>query len=77
MARKTVTIEIDEDLVDLLEEHARYLMEMKDLAGVAPHGQVFDRCEDAVVTKGRELQRRLLERAVESRIESAEKKGRR
>ena len=51
MARKTVTIEIDEDLVDLLEEHARYLMEMKDLAGVAPHGQVFDRCEDAVVTK--------------------------
>jgi hypothetical protein len=50
-------------------------MEMKDIAGFAPHGQVFDQCEDAVVTKGRELQRRLLERAVESRVESAEKKG--
>ena len=77
MARKTVTIEIDEDLVDLLEAHANYLMEMKDLAGSAPHGQVFYQCEEAVVTKGRELQRQLLEKAVESRIESAEKKGRR
>lgn len=76
MARKTVTIEIDEDLADLLEAHANYLMEMKDLAGSAPHGQVFYQCEEAVVTQGRELQLQLLERALESRIESAEKKGR-
>jgi hypothetical protein len=61
----------------LLRRYADFLGEMKDLAATAPDGSVLEVCEDAVVERGREHQRRLLERAVAGRVEAAEKKGRR
>ena len=48
-----------------------------DLAATAPDGSVLDVCEDAVIERGREHQRRLLQRAVQARLDAAEKKGRR
>jgi hypothetical protein len=77
MARKTVTLEIDPSHEDLLRQYAAFLEEMNDLAAAAPAGSVFDVCEEAVIGRGREQQRRVLERAVQARLDDAEKKGRR
>jgi hypothetical protein len=77
MSRKTVTLEIDPGHEDLLRQYAAFLEEMKDLAATAPDGSVFDVCEEAVIERGREHQRRVLERAVQARLDDAEKKGRR
>ena len=77
MSRKTITIEIDADQEDLLRQYASFLEEMKDLAITAPDGSVLDACEEAVLEKGREHQRRALQKAVQSRLDAAEKKGRR
>jgi hypothetical protein len=51
--------------------------EMEQLALSAPDGTVFHACEEAVIDKGRDLQRQMLGAAVAQRIEAAEKKGRR
>jgi hypothetical protein len=77
MPRKTITLEIDAEHEDLLRQYAGFLEEMKDLAATAPDGLVLAACEDAVVEKGREHQRRLLQQAVQARLDAAEKKGRR
>jgi hypothetical protein len=77
MARKTISLEIDSEDEDLLRRYAVFLEEMKDLAATAPAGSVLEVCEDAVVERGREHQRRLLEHAVQARLDAAEKKGRR
>jgi hypothetical protein len=77
MSRKAITIEIDPEHEDLLRQYAGFLEEMKDLAATAPDGSVFDACEEAVIERGREHQRRLLEHAVQARLNAAEKKGRR
>jgi hypothetical protein len=77
MSRKTVTPEIDPGHEDLLRQYAAFLEEMNDLAAAAPDGSVFDVCEEAVIERGREQQRRVLERAVQARLDDAEKKGRR
>jgi hypothetical protein len=77
MSRKVVTLEVEPEFEDLLRRYAEFLGEMKDLAATASEGSVLEVCEDAVVERGREHQRRLLERAVAGRIEAAEKKGRR
>jgi hypothetical protein len=77
MSRKTITLEIDADLAPLLLDYASYLDEMKDLAKRAPPGTVLSACEQAVVEQGREHQRRILEQAVQARIDDGEKKGRR
>ena len=77
MSRKTVTLEIDPGHEDLLRQYAAFLEEMNDLAATAPDGSVFDVCEPAVIERGREHQRRVLERAVQARLDDAEKKGRR
>ena len=45
------------------------------LALTAPDGSALDACEDAVIEKGREHQRRLLEHAAQARLDAAEKKG--
>ena len=73
MSRKTITLEVDPELEDLLKRYADFLGEMKDLAAAAPDGSVLEVCEEAVVERGREHQRRLLERAVASRVAAAEK----
>jgi hypothetical protein len=77
MARTSVTLEIDAEDEGLLRQYASFLEEMKDLAATAPDGSVFQACEEAVIERGRQHQRRLLEHAVQARIEAAEKKGRR
>ena len=77
MSRKAVTLEIDPEHEELLRQYATFLGEMKDLAATAPDGSVFAACEDAVIETGREHQRRVLQQAVQSRLDAAEKKGRR
>jgi hypothetical protein len=77
MSRTTVALEIDGDDEALLRDYAAFLDEMRHLAATAPEGAVLDACEEAVVERGREHQRRVLERAVQARLGAAEKKGRR
>ena len=77
MARKVITLEIDAEDEDLIRGYASFVGEMKDLAATTPDGSVLDVCEEAVIEKGREQQRRLLQRAVQDRLQDAEKKGRR
>ncbi len=77
MSRKIFTLEIDTEHEDLLRQYAGFLEEMKDLAATAPDGLVFAACEEAVIEKGREHQRRVLRQSVQSRLDAAEKKGRR
>ena len=77
MSRKVITLEIDAEHEDLLRQYANFLGEMKDLAATAPEGTVLDSCEEAIIEKGREQQRRLLEHAAQARLDAAEKKGRR
>jgi hypothetical protein len=77
MSRTIVSLEIDPEHEDLLRQYATFLDEMKDLAATAPDGTVFDACEEAVIERGREQQRRVLERAVQARLDALEKKGRR
>jgi hypothetical protein len=77
MARMTITLEIDSESEDLLRRYAAFLEEMNDLAASAPDGSVLEACEDAVIEKGREQQRLVLQRAAQARLDAAEKKGRR
>ncbi len=77
MARKVITLEIDAEDEDLIRGYANFVGEMKDLAATTPDGSVLDVCEEAVIEKGREQQRRLLQRAVQDRLQAAEKKGHR
>jgi hypothetical protein len=77
MSRKSITLEIAPEHEGLLRQYASFLEEMTDLAATAPDGSVLDACEEAVIEKGREQQRRVLERAVQARLDAAEKKGRR
>lgn len=75
MARKVITVEIDAEDEDLIRGYADFVGEMKDLAASAPDGSVLEVCEDAIIEKGREHQRRLLEWAAQARLDGAEKKG--
>ena len=77
MARKVITLEIEAEDEELIRGYADFVGEMKDLALTAPDGSVLEACEEAVIEKGREHQRRLLQRAAQARLEVAEKKGRR
>lgn len=77
MIRTTITLEIDPSHEALLRDYAAFLDEMKSLAATAPDGTVLATCEQAVIQRGREQQRRILQEAVQARIDDAEKKGRR
>jgi hypothetical protein len=77
MSRKTITLEIEESDEALIRDHAAFLDEMRSLAAEAPEGTVLAVCEEAVVERGREHQRRVLRQAVQARIDGAEKKARR
>lgn len=72
-----VTIECDARFENGVRRALAMLEEMEQLALTAPDGYVFDRCEEAVLEKGRKLQAAALGEAVARRIEAAEKKGRR
>jgi len=77
MSRTTITLEIDAADESLIRDYTAFVAEMRDLAASAPDGQVLAQCEEAVVERGREHQRRLLQQAVQRRVDNAEKKGRR
>ena len=52
-----------------------FVTEMRQLALVAPSGQVLDICEGQAVEKGRALLLTTLEQAVQARIAQGEEKG--
>lgn len=72
----TLEVETAEQEAVLVQFHT-YLLELSELALAAPDGEVVDRCEEAAVAGEREIHRRVLEQAVQRRIDAAEKKGRR
>jgi hypothetical protein len=72
-----VLIEVDAKHEATLRRVLALAEELEQLALTAPDGTVFDACESAVIDKGRDLQRRMLQEAVARRVEAAEKKGRR
>ncbi len=72
-----VTIEVDVKHEALVRQALAMCEEMEQLALTAADGMVVDACENAVIVKGRQLQRQVLGDALARRIESAEKKGRR
>ena len=73
--KPTVTIEIPAASEALVRQLLALHEEMEALALTAPDGTVLEACETAVIEKGRDLNKRILEDAVARRIESAEKKG--
>ena len=77
MARTTITLEIDPTNEAILRDYASFLDEMNRLATSAPSGAVLATCEEAVVGRGRDHLRRVLQQAIQARVDDAEKKGRR
>jgi hypothetical protein len=71
----TVLLEVDARHESILRRALAMVQEMEDLALTAPDGAVFGVCEEAVIHKGRDLQRQVLGDAVAFRIEAAEKRG--
>jgi hypothetical protein len=70
-----VLLEVDARHESILRRALAMVQEMEQLALTAPDGVVFGVCEDAVIHKGRDLQRQVLSDAVALRIEAAEKRG--
>jgi hypothetical protein len=73
---KTVTIEIPAEREALFRRLLALSDELDHLAVTAPPGTVFDACEEAVISGGREVQLQLLNNAMTRCVEAAEKKGR-
>ena len=73
----TVSIDVPAAQEELVRRYLAFHEELDQLALTAPDGTVFDACESAVITGGRDLQLRMLQQAVARRIETAEKRGRR
>lgn len=73
--KATVTIEIPVASEALVRQVLALHEEMEALALSAPDGTVLDACESAVLPKGRDLTKRILEDAVARRVESTEKGG--
>jgi hypothetical protein len=78
MKLRTITLEVeDEGQEELIRQYHAYVMELNQLALTAEMGDVIDQCEEAAVSKGADINRQTLQRAVQRRINAAEKKGRR
>jgi len=78
MARKTITLEVDNEAqAELVRRYHALLQEMSELAMSTPAGDVIDVLEDVAVEKGRDTMRATLQQAVQQHIEAAAKKGRR
>lgn len=75
--KSTITIEIPAESEALVRQLLNLHQELQALALSAPDGTVLDACEEAVIDKGRDLNKNLLADAVARRIETTEKKGRR
>ena len=78
MKPKTITLEVEtEGQEELIRSYHAYVIEMDQLALTVPMGDVIDHCEEVAVRKGADINRQTLQRAVQRRIDAAEKKGRR
>lgn len=78
MNAKSVVLEVQTPEQEaLLRQFHAYVMEMNELALAAPEGKVLDDCEQAAWARGQEVNREVLQQAVQRRIDAAEKKGRR
>jgi hypothetical protein len=78
MTPTPVTLEVSSaEQEAVLRQFHGLLLEMEQLALSAPPGQVIDRCEALVLQRGQDVNRQLLQQAVQQRIEALEKKGRR
>ena len=78
MFPKTITITVTSAAEETAVEQALAMArDLNELAGIAPAGQILDRCEEAAVEKGREFTRKMLEQALRKRLDAAQKKGRR
>lgn len=58
-----------------IERAVAFVAEMHSLAQTAPDGHVLDLCEAQALNQGRDLLRDALRRAVQTRIDAAQKKG--
>lgn len=78
MSPTTVTLEVTSaEQETLLRRFHAFLHEMQHLALTAPEGHILDVCEAAAVSKGQDVNRQVLQQAVQERIAALEKKGRR
>lgn len=78
MKPKIVEFEVNSEAQEaLLRQFYAYVQEMDQLALTTPEGQVLDQCEQFVWQRGQNLHREVLQKAVQGRIDAAEKKGRR
>jgi hypothetical protein len=76
MSRISVALEVDSaDQERLLRQCHAFLQEMEQLALVAPEGHVLEVCETEFLKRSRDVNRQVLEQAVQKRIDAAEKKG--
>jgi hypothetical protein len=75
MSTITITLEVDSPEQEaLMRQFHGLLQEMQQLALSAPDGTVMDACEAAVLQRGQEVNRQVLEQAVQQRIAALEKK---
>ena len=65
-----VLLEVDARHESILRRALAMVEEMEQLALTAPDGTVFGACEEAVIHKGRDLQRQMLADAAALRIGS-------
>lgn len=78
MALTSVTLECHSPEQEaLLRQFHAFLQEMEQFAAAAPEGSILDACEAVVLAKGQDINRQVLQQAVQQRIEALEKKGRR
>jgi hypothetical protein len=78
MTQKSIVLDVETQAQEeLIRRFHAFVMELDQLALSAPDGAVLDQCETAAVVKGQDISRQVLERAVQRRIDHAEKKGQR
>ena len=58
----------------LIEQALVMAQELEDVAAKAPKGEVFDCCEEAAISKGREFIRKALEKTAQEYLAAQEKK---
>lgn len=76
MKQKTIVLEVEtEGQEELIRRYHAFVMELDQLALTVPAEDVIDQCEEAAVMRGSDINRQTLERAVQRRIDAAEKKG--
>jgi hypothetical protein len=75
-AKEQITVTVESPMDKLLVEHALVMsQELRAATFLAPHGQVFDSCEESAVDLGRDFIRTAIQAASQEFIDQAEKKG--